>query len=283
MEKEAFEAVKCNNFVKAKQLYLQVIKTTKNNRIHFNLGMVYRQLQEPVLAIEQFKLSIELDEWMIASYVMYAVTLFEMKAYKKSISLYGIALVRMRDHLVIEYEQMGLDMIIFKHDILCNRALSFYFSDCGNFAEMDLQEARFICKTVPSINELVHTIPIHSLANSVFSPQNTIIPTNPLAYAFKTRIFGRKRHNSESDVIPFRSRVNSLGKHKSLKSPLSAGPITKDPYYIRGTSGTSVKSTSNDLEQMKRVSKFSTSPQIPSDLIELLNIAEPWLLGLPNA
>eukprot|EP00834_Sanchytrium_tribonematis_P004488 NODE_224_length_12322_cov_0.795549.p5 type:complete len:232 gc:universal NODE_224_length_12322_cov_0.795549:9027-8332(-) len=143
---KAKEYILDHQYEQAIQVHLQM---KMNSRVYFNIGSLYKKMGDLEISKLYFKKAVSLDEWLSIAYYMLAVIHQQLMEYGDATFYYQKALKSMRQHSVIEYEQIALYASLYKKDVLLNMSICQYkLENYGNACDL-LKEAKQLDPNLP--------------------------------------------------------------------------------------------------------------------------------------
>ncbi len=119
-------------------------KLKKNSKIYFNIGIIYRVRGQNDDAIKSFTKATLLDPWFAIAYFMKGVCYCEMDKYNEAVTEFNESLQRLRGNAMIDYSQLGLNLVLESADVLLNRGICYYMAKKQSYAKDDLEAAQNI-------------------------------------------------------------------------------------------------------------------------------------------
>jgi tetratricopeptide (TPR) repeat protein len=117
----ALKAYDDNEFDRSIELFSEIADSSK---ILTNIGLIYATLGEHERAVEHFTQATELDQFLAIAYFQSGVSHFLLANYDSALDDFDNALLYLRGNQAINYEQLGLNFLLYSPEILFNRGLS---------------------------------------------------------------------------------------------------------------------------------------------------------------
>ncbi|KAI8808219.1 hypothetical protein BJ742DRAFT_772214 [Cladochytrium replicatum] len=112
-----------------------------SSKIHFNIAMVYINLNDINSAIGALTRAVTCDPFFAAAYFQRGACYFSMDVLDEAVHDFDDALTFMRSNTYIDYTQLGLDFKLHSFQILFNRGLCFAAAGKSDVAMQDFNEA----------------------------------------------------------------------------------------------------------------------------------------------
>ena len=144
------------------------MSTDLNSKNSYNMGLLYLRLERYDEAVLYFIIAIRLDSWLAIAYYMYAVVMQKTGHYIEASELYDYCLHTFRDHSVIEYTQLGLDLILEKQDVLINKAVCCYQIGLKYSALQLMEDAKKLKIEIMNLNVQLYKSPTHFISSKLF-------------------------------------------------------------------------------------------------------------------
>ncbi|KAI8338869.1 hypothetical protein BC941DRAFT_469048 [Chlamydoabsidia padenii] len=117
---QACQAFDNQNYVDALKTLLRCRPSSKT---YFNAGMILITRHDYKHAVEMFTKAIEHDQYFSAAYFQLGVANVMMDKLEKAVTCFDSAYDNLRGNKMINYQQLGLDFILYACEILYNRAI----------------------------------------------------------------------------------------------------------------------------------------------------------------
>eukprot|EP00835_Amoeboradix_gromovi_P003333 NODE_216_length_14242_cov_0.417592.p2 type:complete len:354 gc:universal NODE_216_length_14242_cov_0.417592:7332-6271(-) len=169
-------------------------KLKKTSKIYYNIGIIYRVRGQNQDAIKAFSKATLLDPWFAIAYFMKGVCYCENDRFNEAVGEFNECLERLRGNHMIDYTQLGLNLVLESADILLNRGICYYMVKRNNYAQDDLKAAQEVSpENHPSL-----TLKLADLATVPFMlaeivevfcpPSNKITKDEKVDYLGKSKI-----------------------------------------------------------------------------------------------
>ena len=243
-----------------KEALLILKKLKKSSRLYFNIGIIYRVRGQNQDAIKAFTKATLLDPWFAAAYFMKAVSYCESDRFNEAVTELNESLQRLRGNAMIDYSQLGLNLVLESADVLLNRGICYYMLKKTNYAKDDLKAAQEVapsdhCSIGLKLEDLA-SVPF-ALAEVVevfCPPSNKITKDEKVDYLGKSKIIaavdesdtftgflGRVQRSNSSPDVRTASNIKGSINTKSFDrgqpnipgsplSPMDASP--SKPHHI---------------------------------------------------
>eukprot|EP00834_Sanchytrium_tribonematis_P001543 NODE_39_length_35218_cov_0.479655.p6 type:complete len:371 gc:universal NODE_39_length_35218_cov_0.479655:10282-11394(+) len=245
------KAIECYDNDQLKDALLTFKQLKKTSKVYFNIGIIYRVRGQNEDAIKSFTKATLLDPWFAAAYFMKGVCYCELDRFNEGVTEFNEALQRLRGNSVIDYSQLGLNLVLESADVLLNRAICYYMLKKNTYARDDLRAAQEIAPNdhlaIGIKTDDLQSVPF-ALAEVVevfVPPSNKITKDEKVDYLGKSKIIaaveegdtftgflGRmQRSNSSPNVFGNNMSTISQISSKSIGRSQSNSP-QKDNHHI---------------------------------------------------
>ncbi|KAF9523330.1 hypothetical protein CPB83DRAFT_898907 [Crepidotus variabilis] len=217
----ALSAYDGHEYDKALEYFSRIACTSK---VLVNMGLICATMGEHELAVKHFLNATSRDQYLAVAYFQSGVSNFLLEEYRLACHDFDLALIYLRGHLAINYNQLGLDFTLFSTEIFFNKGLSKIYLGRMTEGLEDMKEARRQ-KVLEKHNAIDEAILERGDRFSVFSIPIGVIyrPSEK-----KLKSVGKKDYLGKAKVVASRSPTGDLIDFESL-SKLNAGAVPTWP------------------------------------------------------
>jgi len=121
---------------------LNVFSTiAESSRTLTNIGLIHAALGNHEAAVKQLTAATVLDPYLAIAYFQCGVSNFLLDRYEHALKNFGEALLYLREHQSINYQQLGLRFNLFHAEVLFNKGLTLIYMGKSQDGLADLEEA----------------------------------------------------------------------------------------------------------------------------------------------
>ncbi|KAF5372613.1 hypothetical protein D9758_005185 [Tetrapyrgos nigripes] len=255
----ALEAFDSRDYENALKIFESFADTSK---IIANIGLIRVLQEEYELAVKSFTRAVELDRFLAMAYFQRGVCHLHLTQFEKAAEDFGDAEICLRSNASINYEELGLDFVLYAAEILFNKAKALVHLDRTE------EGLTFLRRAVSSSSEQSHAIIKDATADTIKGMDAFAIPDGILFRPSPSK----RKFLEEYEISVSSSHPSKSGKYSSPPSPGLSERAKSD------VSSTCAPSSGSEAPSKKRsfrsfstaLDAASTSHPLRSDLNKVM-------------